>query len=132
MLSNEIICYLLLIHTLADFGLQTDEQAKNKGEGNSFFNRHHFYHVGDYSLVWFLACIATSGLTAFTIVESVEFTIITFICHYTTDWFTSRIGKPFWEKGDLHNGFLVVGLDQLLHFYQLIFTMSLLMPNQDW
>ena len=46
--------------------------------------------------------------------------------HWVTDFLTSRIGKPFWDKGDFHNGFVVVGFDQVLHYIQLVATLLML------
>jgi hypothetical protein len=54
------------------------------------------------------------------------FGAITFVAHFITDYATSRIGKPFWEKKDYHTGFVVVGADQVLHYLQLIYTYELL------
>lgn len=108
---NEIIL-IILIHFLADFGLQTHEQATNKSTSNRFL----FYHVGVYSLVWLILLYPTMSY------NSLIFATITFIAHYITDYTTSRVGKPFWTKGDYHNGFIVVGFDQILHYLQLFIT----------
>lgn len=107
-----------MIHFLADFGLQTHEQAINKSSSDKFL----FFHVGVYSLVWLIATIPFLPNARF-----IPFAIITFLCHFSTDWITSRIGKPFWAKQDLHDGFVVVGFDQVLHMIQLWYTFKLLL-----
>lgn len=117
--ADFIFIYILLIHFLADFILQTTYQATNKGVGKKFLNLPLFYHVGVYSIVWLIATIPVLGY------NFILFAIITFICHYLTDWCTSRIGKPYWEKGDFHIGFVIVGFDQILHYLQLYFTFKL-------
>jgi membrane-bound metal-dependent hydrolase YbcI (DUF457 family) len=105
---------ILLIHFLGDFALQTHEQSTKKSTSGKFL----FYHVGVYSFVWFIAAYGIyddwnkAGL----------FAIITFWAHFIVDYATSRIGKPFWDKGDHHNGFVVVGADQVIHYIQLIYT----------
>jgi hypothetical protein len=70
------------------------------------------------------------GLGAFVYSGDLElsllFFFLTFGFHFATDFITSRIGKPFWEKKDFHNGFVVVGFDQVLHYIQLIYTFKLL------
>jgi len=114
---NHLI-FLALIHFLADFGLQTHEQATNKGTSNKWL----FYHVGVYSLIWLVAMFTFWD----DIKLAITFVTITFMAHFITDWITSRIGKPFWEKNDYHNGFAVVGFDQLLHLIQLVYTFYLL------
>lgn len=55
------------------------------------------------------------------------FALITFVLHTVTDYFTSRITSKFFnpvdgEDPDFHNGFVVIGFDQVLHHLQLWFT----------
>lgn len=108
-----ILMYILLIHFLGDFALQTHEQAMLKSTDSHALAQ----HVGVYSAIWLIAMLPILGWSL-----SVVFAIITFIAHFFTDYFTSRIGKPFWAKQDFHNGFVVVGFDQILHYLQLYYT----------
>ena len=117
-----LFLYTLLIHYLADFALQTNDQATKKGIGYSFYNKWLLYHVGTYSFIWLFAIVTISQIYNLTVWGCLYFVSITFILHYITDWITSRIGKPFWEKNDYHNGFMVVGIDQVLHYVQLHYT----------
>jgi hypothetical protein len=119
-MESSIFLGIVLIHFLADFALQTNDQATNKSSSNKWLA----YHVGVYSLVWFGA--AHFFLFPEDPLLSLEFAAITFMFHFATDWITSRIGKPFWEKKDLHNGFTVVGFDQVLHYVQLVLTYEFL------
>lgn len=111
------VLLILLVHFLADFGLQTHEQAVHKSSSNKQL----VYHTLVYSLVWLVASHSLLG----SIGEAFLFAIITFIAHTITDYITSRVGKPYWEKGDYHNGFVVVGFDQILHYIQLFLTFKL-------
>lgn len=116
---EQIFLYILLIHFLADFGLQTHEQATLKSTSVKWLS----YHVGVYSLIWFIA-----SYTYFLDFEkALRFFFITFLAHFLTDYATSRIGKPYWDKKDLHNGFVIVGLDQVLHYIQLYYTFKFLL-----
>jgi hypothetical protein len=115
--KNQFFHYMLLIHFLADFALQTHEQATLKSTSNKFL----IYHVGTYSLVWLLALLPFFGFWA-----AILFSSITFVAHFCTDYVTSRVGKPFWAKQDLHNGFVVVGADQILHALQLWYSFDLI------
>lgn len=117
MTTDFLFVYIVLIHFLADFGLQTHEQAVNKSSNSTFL----FYHVGVYSLIWLIATIPLLSYHA----RFLGFTMITFITHFWIDYVTSKIGKPFWEKKDLHNGFVVIGFDQILHLIQLWYTFKL-------
>ena len=104
--AEQLFLFILLIHFLADFGLQTHEQAINKSTSHKWL----FYHVGVYSIIWMFA----SYIYFMDVSKALIFSIITFVAHYLTDFATSRIGKPFWKDGkDLHNGFVIVGFDQI-------------------
>ncbi len=118
MISFSTLIYILLIHFLADFGLQTHDQATKKGTDVLYLT----YHVAVYSLIWLFASYTYFG----NIWTALVFYTFTFIFHWITDFMTSRIGKPFWDKGDLHNGFVIVGFDQVLHYIQLIVTLLIL------
>ena len=113
-MTEQLFLFILLIHFLADFGLQTHDQATQKS-GNWMMLS---YHVGVYSLIWLLAAWAMFG--AFT--PAFIFAGITFTAHFITDAITSRVSKPFFENDDYHNGFVVVGFDQVLHYIQLWLT----------
>lgn len=115
----DYIIFILLIHFLADFGLQTHEQATKKSESIKWL----VYHTGVYSLIWLLASFVILDNWLY----SILFSLITFVTHSVTDYITSRIGKPFWKNNDFHNGFVVVGFDQILHYIQLFLTFKLLM-----
>ena len=115
-MKDSVFIMIILIHFLADFGLQTHEQATNKSSSDKWL----FYHVGVYSLIWILgAFIICSDWKL-----SFGFALLTGVIHYLTDWITSRISKPFFAKQDFHNGFVVVGFDQVLHMIQLWFCVK--------
>jgi len=116
-MTEQFLLYILLIHFLGDFCLQTDWQAKNKSTDVWALTAHCLV----YSLVWVIALLPVLGITA------VIFGIMTFATHLLTDFFTSRISKPFWDKGDTHTGFIIVGFDQILHYIQLYLTFKLLL-----
>lgn len=113
-----IILYILMIHWLADFGLQTHEQATKKATNSTFL----FYHVAVYSIVWLIMSYQLLADWK----NCVIFAVITFVCHFITDMITSNIGKDFWNKNDFHNGFTVVGFDQVLHYIQLFLSYEFL------
>lgn len=116
--TDFLVVYIVLIHFLADFGLQTHEQATKKSTDVKFLT----YHVLVYTSIWFIATIPILGFA-----KAWFFMAITGVTHFSVDYCTSRIGKPFWDKQDFHNGFTVVGYDQVLHFLQLWYTFKLLL-----
>lgn len=120
-LSLTEIFSIIVIHWFADFVLQTHWQATNKSKNNGALTM----HVLSYSTVWSLTANIYSILTGHYYVLAL-FPVITFICHWVTDYFTSRLNSKLWAKGDIHNFFVSVGFDQVLHYVQLFLTFYIL------
>lgn len=121
----EIIA-ILAIHWYADFVLQTDEQAKGKSKSWTFL----LDHTITYSILWFLASIAYfityETDLSIALSKAFIFTGITFVAHTITDYYTSRLNSKLWAAGKVHEFFVSIGFDQLLHFTQLLLTYQLL------
>ena len=123
-----ILFGILIIHWFADFVLQTDQMAKNKSTSNYWLTK----HVYRYTTVWvaamFIYCAVLYGITWTP--EGVRlcflFPIITFVCHWLTDYLTSRLNTRLHKKGDIHNFFVSIGADQVYHYVQLVLTFQLL------
>lgn len=116
MINIYVLFAILIIHWIADFVLQTDQQAKNKSKDSWAL----MAHTSIYSLIWLIPTYFVLSFNCFT------FVLITFIAHTITDYFTSRLNTYLHKKGDIHNFFVSVGFDQILHYVQLILTYKLL------
>lgn len=103
---------ILIIHWFADFVLQTDKQAKGKSKNWKDL----LGHTINYSSCWLLMLVFLSFQ------HTLAFIGITFIAHTITDYFTSRINSRLWAEGKVHNFFVSVGFDQVLHYVQLFLT----------
>lgn len=120
------ILIILFIHWVADFLLQTKDMAMNKSKSNFWLA----LHVGVYALTFFIPGIffgAYSGY--FTADQLVVFTIVTFVCHFVTDYLTSRWTSKLYADQKFYgfpSFFSVIGLDQFLHYLQLILTYEFL------
>jgi len=113
------IILILATHFIADFMCQTDEQAKNKSKSNFALSLHvSIYTCGLYLLAvvliftyfredggYLMAWVFTNGAL-----------------HWITDYYTSRLNKHLWETGNVHNFFVGVGFDQLIHYICLFAT----------
>lgn len=106
-----VIIFIMLIHWLADACLQTNEQATEKWRSSTQLG----WHVLTYSIVWFVVGFVLSN----SIDTALKFFIITYVCHFATDYCTSIITHNYFEKKDYHNGFVMVIADQILHLIQL-------------
>jgi len=108
------ILIIIFIHWIADFLLQTKTMAVNKSKSNYWL----FIHVFVYSLTWMFI-----GLFFFKLIQVLFFTITTFICHFITDYLTSRWTSKLYKEEKYYGFpafFSVIGLDQFLHYLQLI------------
>jgi len=115
------IISIILIHWFADFVLQTDEQAKGKSKENKWL----LAHTVSYSFVWFVFGVFLIPLGILPL-EVLCFVGVTFVTHTITDYYTSRLNSKLWSEGKVHNFFVSVGFDQVLHYAQLFLTYLLL------
>ena len=112
-----------MIHWVADFILQSDEDAKGKSTNNG----HLLSHTATYTFVWIAPALWYTLHNNIDSMLAVYFLGITFVLHTVTDYVTSRINSKLWKKGDSHNFFVSVGFDQILHYMQLFITFKLLL-----
>jgi len=103
------ISFLLIIHFISDFLLQSDWMAQNKSKSNKAL----LLHVSVYSLPFMLLISPLYG-------------IINGILHFAVDYFTSRRTSKLWAAGKVHWFFVTIGFDQMLHILALIWTYNLL------
>lgn len=124
----------LFIHWFADFVLQTHKQAMNKSSSWAAL----LAHTWGYTVIWWIVLLYVriydsvthdiSPLFSWSLHQGggiLLFCLITFVAHTVTDYITSREAKKFFDVKNYHNGFVVVGFDQILHYIQLYFTAQL-------
>lgn len=153
-MENSINIYtvlgILFIHWVADFVLQTEKQALNKSKSVKYLT----YHVLTYTLIWVICVWAyawyfyvTNTNGSYVMQEKgqlliIVFPVITFICHWITDYLTSKLNTILLPKREqhntqpeyfryigntnFHNFFVSIGFDQILHYTQLFLTFNLL------
>lgn len=108
---------LLMAHWFGDFVLQTHWQASNKSKRLDALS----LHVGTYTAVLFLSsCLIFYHESFYWLTD---FALVNGALHFCTDFVTSRISSKLWAKGEWHNFFVVIGLDQLIHQVTLGMTM---------
>lgn len=131
-MSLTFILTIIFIHWVADFVLQTHEQAINKSSNNFYLTQ----HVLSYTFTWIFAFALWMAIIVYgTELNGYDFGHtrmilwffpITFVAHWITDYFTSRLNSYLHKKGDIHNFFVSVGFDQVLHYVQLFGTIWIL------
>lgn len=95
---------IVWLHWLGDFVFQTDKMAINKSSSSAW--------LGIHSVVY----------GVFLLPLGVEFALLNCAIHGLVDAITSNITKRLWAKGDRHNFFVVIGLDQAIHLTTLFYT----------
>lgn len=104
MLSLPIITTILILHWIADFVLQSSWMAQGKSK----------------AMLPLLSHIAV--YTAVLALLNPIWALVNGILHLIVDYFTSRWSSKLHAKGDIHNFFVVIGLDQTIHFICLFTT----------
>ena len=121
MLPLNFVLWILFWHWVADFVFQTNYMAQNKSKSWKVL----LQHVATYSCVLNVGlCLVYRGEHGlwFNSVVTANFFCLNFICHFVTDAVTSRITRRLWEAKQVHRFFVVIGLDQFIHFATLLYT----------
>lgn len=124
--------YIILIHYIADFVLQTEDMATRKSKEFGQL----LMHTMVYSSTWIIgaAILYCKDCDASLVGKCVEtglvfkFVGITFVAHTITDYLTSRWTSKLFASKTYYTGipnfgaFSAIGLDQVLHYAQLFLT----------
>ena len=103
------LSFILLTHFIADFVLQSNWMKQNKSTSNKALGA----HVVVYTIPFMLLISPLYGL-------------VNGILHFCIDYVASRRTSVLWKQGRVHDFFIVIGFDQLLHVLSLIWTYKLL------
>ena len=112
--------WLLIIHFIADFVLQSDWMAQNKSKSNAALGAHVLVYTGailfgSLPLVFILGHDGGPLLGLWVVLNGAA--------HFATDYITSRINARLWAAKEVHYFFVSVGADQLIHYFTLGLTM---------
>ena len=104
----------MIAHTVADFILQTREEAKNKSKCNNALASHctsYSIALTGYSLLFLNHnCIIPNILYWAALIF-----LFIFIGHFLTDYVTSRLTSRFWKLKNERAFWIVIGIDQFIH-----------------
>jgi hypothetical protein len=112
------ISTILILHFVFDFILQSHYMAANKSKSNMAL----LMHVVVYTIG---LEIMVSLFTFLNLYQSLAFIVINASMHFVTDYITSRKSSKLFNV-DWHNFFVVIGLDQLIHYITLFSTLELI------
>lgn len=99
-----LIIYLLFLHWLADFVLQSDYIAQNKSKNNKALS----FHCVVYYLVFLFGTL------------NFWFALGLGLIHFPVDYITSRLNAKLYKAGKNHEFFVSIGFDQFIHMVTIL------------
>ena len=112
-----MIYVIILAHWIADFICQTNWMAQNKSKSYKALS----LHILSYTIALALSMFLLTWNH-----NSFLYALINGAVHFVVDAITSRITSKLYAKGDIHNFFVVIGLDQAIHMATLVATVEIL------
>lgn len=111
-MNINLILIFLITHWFADFYCQTNNMAVNKSKSNEWLSR----HVLVYGLIWTTVIFTLGYFLGMEFWKLNLFMVFNIVAHWITDYFTSRWSSRLWKEERVHDFFVVIGLDQVIHY----------------
>jgi hypothetical protein len=119
------VLFILIVHWFADFVLQTHHMSIRKSSSNYYLSLHVLVYAFTTIVMWsFVFPFTSIHISSLGIWLSF---IVIFVTHWITDYFTSRLTSKLYKEERYHDFFVVIGLDQVLHYMQLLITFNYLL-----
>lgn len=116
---------LFILHYIGDFLLQNEYMATNKSKSLAALT----LHVAIYTFTLFGGVVLMNVANYKPTYSFLWFGLLTFTFHFITDFISSKINANLYQK-KLYYGipgfFPMLGLDQLLHYIQIIVCYNIL------
>jgi hypothetical protein len=104
---------IAVVHYIADFFIQTHKQSLGKSTDIDLLTDHIFtYTISFAPLFITFVTIYHNGNVALGLFFAMS--AITFITHWITDYFTSRVAKIFFDRKEVRQGFQILGIKLLI------------------
>jgi hypothetical protein len=116
-LTLYLMVAILSIHYIADFPFQTSAMALGKSSCNKALSKHIVVYTAVTTLLSYIFIFFVFNLP---IVYLPLLSIWVYMTHFYTDYITSRMCARYFGKKDYHMGFVIVGVDQLIHYATLL------------
>lgn len=133
-----LILQIVFAHWVSDFMLQSSWMATNKSKDWRALLAHAVTYTASMMVLMFcMAILFASTVIKFNMINGIilamspsaymAWILLNGVLHLITDAITSRITAKLWAKGDMHNFFVVVGFDQMIHYTCLFVTLCYMM-----
>jgi hypothetical protein len=111
------LLFIIFIHWVADFVLQTRHMGLRKSSSNYYLTLHVLVYTFSTIMAWSIVLpLIGFHLTTFSV--SLAFSLI-FLLHWLTDYITSRQTTKLYKEEKYYEFFVMIGFDQVLHYVQL-------------
>jgi hypothetical protein len=109
-----IVLFVIITHWFSDFYKQTDAMAQGKSESNYWLSM----HVLTYYTCFCIAGVFLNlfGIITISFVSTIVWIFLNAVLHWITDWFTSRVSSQLWRDKKVHDFFVCIGFDQMIHY----------------
>lgn len=133
MIGPFLILQMLFSHWVSDFVLQSHWMATNKSKNLIALTAHVATYTAAFGFLMLTLGVVLAGTPYWSLAIMAMMSPVSFfswvglngVLHFITDFFTSKLTSILWQRGDYHNFFVIVGLDQLIHYSCLILTLFL-------
>lgn len=125
------IIYILSVHFVSDFIMQSDEMAKGKSTSIKWLTLHILSYLKGFicsAIIFYVTITLIWGRIASPLLI-LGYCFVNAILHWVTDYFTSKETSRLWAELKVHQFFIMIGLDQLIHATCLILTFYLFFLN---
>ena len=125
------IIYILSVHFISDFIMQSDEMAKGKSTSIKWLTLHILSYLKGFicsAIIFYVATTLIWGRITSPLLI-LAYCLVNAILHWVTDYFTSKETSRLWAELKVHQFFIMIGLDQLIHATCLILTFYLFFLN---
>ena len=121
------VLFILIVHWVSDFVLQTHHMSTRKSSSNYYLTMHVIVYSFSTIFSWALI-LPLLGIHLTSGPVWLAFLLI-FATHWVTDYFTSRWTSKLYKEEKYHDFFVVIGLDQVLHYVQLLLIFNYIILN---
>jgi hypothetical protein len=115
--------FILMIHYVADFRMQSRHIAETKSKCNKSLSIHVLLYVATFLIAGLVHFVTGNNVDVW---KFSKYVIINGLLHWLTDYITSRESTKAYQNGDMEKFWNIIGLDQLIHGVTLYMTWEIL------
>jgi len=115
--------FILMIHYVADFRMQSRHIAETKSKCNKSLSIHVLLYVATFLIAGLVHFVTGNKVDVW---KFAEYVIINGLLHWLTDYITSRESTKAYQNSDMEKFWNIIGFDQLIHGVTLYTTWEIL------